>query len=137
MWQSTVTYLSMHHEAILQLVGGAAGLSILLEGLLLKLKNKWHIDSKKIAFTMLNLFTGVTAILTPFVTSLPMENAPAVYATLALVAQAWHRFVISPAYCKWVLPFLEYQAQVKKDISVPQPSLDPAGSVAPESFLGQ
>lgn len=138
MFQTFLTYLAAHHQAVLELLGGAAGISVLLESLLLKLKNKWHIDSKKLAFTLLNLFTGLTAILTPFVTSIPMKNAPAVYASLALIAQAWHRFVISPAYTKWVTPFLEYQAGRKGQTSTQtQPSLDPTGSVEPEQFLGQ
>lgn len=138
MLHTTLTYLVAHHQALLQLLGGAAGISVLLESLLLKLKNKWHVDSKKLAFTLLNLFTGITAILTPFVTAMPMKNAPAVYASLALIAQTWHRFVVSPAYTKWVTPFLEYQAGKQVQTStVAHPSLDPAGSVEPDQFLGQ
>lgn len=136
MVHTLLTYLAAHHQALLQLLGGAAGISVLLESLLLKLKNKWHVDSKKLAFTLLNLFTAITAVLTPFVTSAPMKNAPAVYASLALIAQAWHRFVISPAYTKWVTPFLEYQAGRKAQTNtVIQSSVD--STVEPEQFLGQ
>lgn len=144
MWHTSLNYLYLHRTAVLQLVGGAAGLSVLLETLLLKLKNKWHVDSKKLAYTLLHVFAGLTALLAPFLSSIPDKNAPAIYASLAILAQTWHRFVVSPAFTKWIVPFLTYQeneaAKKTKDqtsIGGQKQSLDPAGSVEPDQFLGQ
>jgi|SRR6185312_3613636 len=139
MWHTLLNYFYLHKTAILQLTGGAAGLSVLLETLLLKLKNKWHVDSKKLAYTLLHVFAGLTALLAPFLSSVPDKNAPAIYASLAILAQTWHRFVVSPAFVKWIQPFLQYQAEVKDQTNIggQKQSLDPAGSVEPDQFLGQ
>jgi hypothetical protein len=144
MWHTIINYLYLHRTAVMQLAGGAAGISVLLEALLLKLKNRWHVDSKKLAYTLLHAFSGLTAVLAPFLSSIPDKDAPAIYASLAILAQTWHRFVVSPAYTKWIIPFLNYQEnEVVKNVKgqtssdAQKASLDPAGSVEPDQFLGQ
>lgn len=130
------TYLATHHQAIFELLGGAAGISVLLESLLLKLKNKWHIDNQKLSYTFLHVFAVLTTFATLLLTDATIKNSTGIYATLVIAAQTWHRFVVSPAYTKWITPFLEYQAGEKAQTNtVIQPSVD--STVEPEQFLGQ
>lgn len=137
MFHTILTYISIHRIDLLSLAGGAAGLSVLLESLLLKLKrSKWHIDSKTLSFTLLHVLTVATTVATYLMTNLPKADAGTVYASLTIAAEMWHRFAVSPGFNKIVIPFLEYLSTLKvKTDSVVQPSLDPAGSVVPEQFL--
>lgn len=140
MLHTLLTYLYLHKADVLALAGGAAGLSVMLESLLLKLKrSRWHIDSKQLSFTLLHLFTAATTIATYFLANLPTADAATIYGSLVIAAEAWHRFAVSPLFNKIVVPFLEWasSAKVQTDIPVQKQSLDPAGSVAPEEFLGQ
>ncbi len=139
MWHTLLNYLYLHKADVLGLAGGAAGLSVLLESLLLKLKrSRWHVDSKKLSFVLLHLFTAATTAATFLLSNLPKADAATVYGSLTIAAEFWHRFADSPAFGKVVVPFLEYVSatKVQTDIVV-QPSIDPSGSVAPEQFLGQ
>lgn len=137
MLHTILTYLSIHKADLLSLAGGAAGLSILLESLLLKLKrSRWHVDSKKLSFTLLHILTIATTVATYLLANLPKADIGSVYASLTIAAEMWHRFAVSPGFTKIVVPFLQYLSTTKvKTGSVVQPSLDPAGSAAPDQFL--
>lgn len=137
MFHTLLTYLSIHKADILSLAGGAAGLSVLLESLLLKLKrSKWHIDSKKLSFALLHVLTVSTTVAIYLLTNLPKADAGTIYASLTIAAEMWHRFAVSPVFNKAVVPFLEYLSNTKVQTdTVVQPSLDPSGSVSPEQFL--
>lgn len=140
MWHTLLNYLYLHKADILALAGGAAGLSVILEGLLLKLKrSRWHVDSKKISFVLLHLFTAATTTATFLLANLPSADAATIYGSLVIAAEVWHRFAVSPTFNKVVVPFLEYLSNTKAQTStlVQKPSLDPAGSVTSEEFLGQ
>lgn len=139
MFHTLLNYLYLHKADVLGLAGGAAGLSVLLESLLLKLKRgKWHVDSKKISFVLLHLFTAATTAATFLLTNLPTADAATVYGSLTIAAEFWHRFAVSPTFNKVVVPFLEWVGTTKVQTSNGVlPSLDPSGSVEPEQFLGQ
>lgn len=150
MFHLIVTYLSMHREDVLKLAGGAAGLSVILESFLLKLKRGfklpfgkkvYKIDSKTLSFSLLHILTILTALGTYVLGNLPKMDAGAIYASLTIAAEVWHRFVVSPFYSRYLVPFLEYLENSKVQTSIPPPrvtsSLDPSGSVPPEAFLGQ
>lgn len=139
MFHTLLNYLYLHKADVLGLAGGAVGLSVLLEGLLLKLKRgRWHIDSKKVSFVLLHLFTAATTAATFLMTNLPTADTATVYGSLIIAAEFWHRFAVSPAFNKVVVPFLEYLGATKVQTgNVVPPSLDPSGSVVTEQFLGQ
>lgn len=102
---TTVTnYLQAHWPTILALLGGGAGVSVLLETLLAKL----HINSKKVAYTLLHFFAIATTAATYFLANLKGYDTLPVYATLVIFAQTWHRFAVSPAYNKYIVPYLQY-----------------------------
>lgn len=104
-----VNYVTQHWEAITALFGGGAGLSIILQFLLHKL----HIDSKKLAYTLIHILSigGAAA-------AFYLEHASALptYASLVIAAQTVHRFFISPLYSNKILPYLTYMSESK-----PQP----------------
>lgn len=138
-----LTYIGQHHEDLLKLLGGAAGLSVVLEAVLLKLKNsRWHVDSKKLSFTLLHVLTIATSVATYLIGNLPKADAGTVYATLTIAAEAWHRFAVSPLFGKYIVPFLQYLSSTKPatapaSTAVQRQSLDPSGSVSPDAFLGE
>lgn len=142
MYQTILHYITHHQADILSLFGGAAGLSVLLESLLLKLKrSRWQIDSKKLAFTLLHVFAVASSIATYLIGNLPKMDAATVYGSLVVIAEFWHRFAISPLFSKTIVPFLEYLSNQKESTAkpaavqvTPQP-LDPSGSVSPDQFL--
>lgn len=140
MYHTLLNYAYLHRSDILALAGGAAGLSVMLESLLLKLKrSRWHIDSKSLSLTLLHLFTAATTATTYILSSLPTADVATIYGSLIIAAQLWHRFAISPLFNKVVVPFLEYisSTKVQTNTPAPKPLFDPAGSVDPEEFLGQ
>jgi len=108
-YQDILTYLSAHWTAIASLVGGAAGLSVALEVVLKKL----HVNSKKVAFSLLHVFTLLTTLSVYFVGHLKSFDALPVYGSLVIFAETWNRFAISPAYNKIVVPYLEYLEGIK------------------------
>jgi hypothetical protein len=105
----TLHYLSVHRVALLSLVGGGAGLSVLLEVLLTKLK----VDSKKVAYTLLHLFSILTAVSAYY---LDNKGVLPAYAGLVIAAQTWHRFAVSPAFDKYVVPFLNWLSDQKAPV---------------------
>jgi hypothetical protein len=103
-------YLVAHWPVISALVGGGAGLSIFLQYLLHKL----HIDSKKLAYTLIHILSigaAASAFYLDNVSALPA------YAGLVIAAQTVHRFLVSPYYNKYVLPYLTFLSE-----SAPQPT---------------
>lgn len=123
-------YVQEHWSSILVLIGGAGGLSVMLEYVL----NKLHVDSKKVAFSLLQLFSGLTALVAVVPTSLPTKDVAPVYATLLILAQTWHRFVISPVYNNKVVPFLEDLAQVRAN-RVPATTVSSTPEIQPDQFV--
>lgn len=122
-------WLSLHWREVLALAGGGATLSIALETVL----NKFHVNSKKLAYTLIHVLSIVTAVASYFLANLPTADVPAVYASVVILAQTWHRFVVSPAYNKFLVPYLNYlgnQKPVSKLASLPE--LTPA-EISPES----
>lgn len=103
-FQTITNYLTDHWPAILSLIGGGAGVSVLLEIILKKL----HIDSKKLAFTLLHLTSLVTTVAIIILANMKQFNALPIYGSLVIFAETWNRFVVSPAYNKVVVPYLEY-----------------------------
>jgi hypothetical protein len=110
-----INYLILHWPAILSLVGGAAGLSIALEVVL----KKFHVSSKKVAFSLLHLTTLLSTIATIYLANKPNSDALPIYASLALFAEAWNRFAVSPAFSKIVVPYLNYLSATKPQTGVP------------------
>lgn len=125
-----IHWAALHKDQLLALVGGAGGLSLLLESLLTKLKRAWQIDSKKLAFTLIHVFSAVTAAATIYLSNISGKDGLPIYGTLVLLAETWHRFVISPAYSKWVIPFLNYLSNQKPVATTSTPAV-PATPVVP------
>lgn len=115
MHELTIIYhWAFQHKAdLLGIVGGSAGLSVFLESILLKLKNKWHIDSHAFALTLLHLTAILTAGATWYIGNLNGKATAGVYASLVIAAEVWQRFAVSPLYKKYLIPFLNYQSSQK------------------------
>jgi hypothetical protein len=147
MYQTILHYVTHHQADILSVFGGAAGLSVLLESLLLKLKRShWQIDSKKLAFTLLHVFAIVSSVATYLIGNLPKMDTATIYGSLVIAAEFWHRFAVSPLFSKTIIPFLDYLSkQTEPDllplrtgpalVQVQPKGLDPSGSVSPDQFL--
>lgn len=124
-----INYLQNHWQLILALFGGAGGLSVVLETVL----HKFKVDSKKLAYTLLHIFTGLTTIAAYFLANLKQYDVLPFYGSIVIFAETWHRFVISPAYTKWFVPFLNYLSLNKAQASLaatvglaePQPAVAP------------
>lgn len=101
---TVITYVIDHWAAISALVGGGAGLSVILQYILVKL----HIDSKKLAYTLIHLLS-IGAAASAFY--LDNVNAVGTYAALVIAAQTVHRFVVSPYYNRYVLPYLTFLSE--------------------------
>lgn len=147
MYQTILHYVTHHQADILSLFGGAVGLSVLLESLLLKLKRShWHIDSKKLSFTLLHVFAVASSVATYLIGNLPKMDAATVYGSLVITAEFWHRFAVSPLFSKTIIPFLDYLSNQQESNSLPLKTapvqvapkgLDPSGAVSSDQFLGQ
>lgn len=128
-----LTWVSIHKEILLSVAGGSAGLSALLEVIL----HKFKVDSKKIAYSLIHVFSAITALATYYLSATSGQKAVGIYAALALVAQTWHRFVISPAYNKYIAPFLNYLQTNKAQPATPAAPttpLDPPAPTPADSF---
>jgi hypothetical protein len=115
----SINYIVAHWPAISALVGGGTGLSILLQYVLHKL----HIDSKKLAYALIHLLSLGAAASAYYLSN---ANVLPAYAGLAIAAQTVHRFVVSPYYDKYVLPYLNFLSE-----SAPQPTTSYAAPSAP------
>lgn len=123
-----INYLQNHWQLILALFGGAGGLSVVLETVL----HKFKIDSKKVAYTLLHIFTFVTTVVAYFLANLKQYDVLPFYGSIVIFAETWHRFVISPAYTKWFVPFLEFQSNRQVAVEPSIPVAEPQPAVAPE-----
>lgn len=101
-----INYIINHWEALSALFGGGAGLSILLQIVIHKL----HIDSKKLSYTLIHLFSVITALSAFYLDNI---NALPAYAGLVIAAQTVHRFAVSPYYNKYVIPYLNFLSETK------------------------
>lgn len=99
-----VNYVIAHWPAISALVGGGAGLSVMLQAAL----HKFHVDSKKLAYSLIHLL-AIAAAASAFY--LDNVNAIGTYAGLVIAAQTVHRFVVSPYYNKYVIPYLNFLSE--------------------------
>jgi hypothetical protein len=102
--QTSINYGVLHWPAISALVGGGAGLSVLLQYVIHKL----HIDSKKLAYTLIHLLSIGAAASAFYLDNI---NALPAYAGLVIAAQTFHRFVVSPYYSRYVLPYLTFLSE--------------------------
>lgn len=101
---TTINYAIAHWPAISALVGGGAGLSIVLQYILVKLR----IDSKKLAYSLIHLLSIGAAASAFYLDNI---NAVGAYAGLVIAAQTVHRFVVSPYYSKYLLPYLTFLSE--------------------------
>lgn len=101
---TVVNYVTLHWPQISALVGGGAGLSVALEYVLHKL----HVDSKKLAYSLLHLFAILAAASAFYLDNV---NAVGAYAGLVIAAQTIHRFIVSPYYTKYVQPYLTFLSE--------------------------
>jgi spore maturation protein SpmB len=116
---TVITYVIAHWPAISALAGGGAGLSVILQYVIHKL----HIDSKKLAYTLIHLLS-IGAAASAFY--LDNVNAVGAYAGLVIAAQTVHRFIVSPYYSKYILPYLTFLSE-----SAPQPTTQYEAPVLP------
>ena len=119
-------YLIDHYPAILSLVGGGAGLSIILQFIL----HKFKVSSKQLAYTLINVLAVAGAVADFFISNGHLGVLKP-YAGLLIAAQTFHRFVLSPFYNKQIVPFLEFQAG-KKPVATTV-SVVPLGSATESS----
>jgi hypothetical protein len=128
-----INWVALNKDALLALVGGAAGLSILAQGLLHRFKVKWSIDSKAFSYALVQVLV-VAATASAYLVN--NANVLTVYPWLATIAAVIHRYAVSPYYTKKVLPYLEFQASKQPAIqSQPATPEAPVAPAAP-SFVG-
>jgi hypothetical protein len=118
-----INYLIAHWPAISALVGGGAGLSVVLQYVIHKL----HIDSKKLAYVLIHLLS-IGAAASAFY--LDNVNAIGAYAGLVIAAQTVHRFIVSPYYSKYILPYLTFLSESAPQVTTPYAAPLEAPSVA-------
>lgn len=123
MLHQIISYVIIHWPAILSLAGGGAGLSVFLQFVIHKL----HIDSKKLAYTLIHLLSIAAALSAYYVDN---ANVLPAYAGLAIAAQTIHRFAVSPYYNKYVLPYLTFLSENEVTSQVALPTAQPQESVA-------
>ena len=110
-----------HWPQLVALFGGATGLSVILEYVLHKLK----VDSKKLAFTLLHLLSALGGLSAFY---LEKKDFVPVYGSLVVIAQTVHRFVVSPYYNKYVLPYLTF---LSENAAVPNTPVDVPAVLTP------
>lgn len=120
---TSINYIQLHWEALSAIIGGGAGLSVACEFIL----EKFHVDSKKLAYSLIHLLS-LAAAATDYL--IQNHNVLPAYAGLAIAAQTVHRFLLSPFMTKYGSPFLQ---MISKQKSQPtQPPEPPAPSDAPQ-----
>jgi hypothetical protein len=112
-------WVSNHQTAVLASFAGGTGLSIFLQFFLHKL----HIDSKKIAYTLIHVLSVGSAAAAFYLENVDVLPA---YAGLVIIAQTVHRFAVSPYYNRYVLPYLNFLSE-----SAAQPKVTPYAPPAP------
>lgn len=99
-----INYVIANWPAISALAGGGAGLSIILQFVIHKL----HIDGKKLAFTLIHVLSFGAAVSAFYLDNVHVLPA---YAGLVIAAQTVHRFIVSPYYNKYILPYLTFLSE--------------------------
>jgi hypothetical protein len=124
-------WFSAHPQAVLAGVAGGGGLAVGLETFL----NTAKVKSKAIAYSLIHILGIITAIASYFLANLPTTDVPAIYGSLVILAQTWHRFVVSPAYNKFLIPYLQYLSsqKVPNVAGTPAPLPPETGLVTTES----
>lgn len=124
--QTLINYVTLHWPAISALVGGGAGLSVLLQYVLHKLR----IDSKKLAYSLIHLLSLGAAAAAFYLDNV---NAVGAYAGLVIAAQTVHRFFVGPYYNRYILPYLTFLSEQAPQVTtqyeppvLPQPEQAPA-----------
>lgn len=112
-----INWLQTNWSAVLALVGGSAGLSALTEVIIQKV----HVDSKKVAYTLVHFLSFASGIIAYLAAQ---DNAVGVYAALVIGAQTIHRFFLSPVYVRYIQPYLAYKASQKPVIAAPDSSTE-------------
>lgn len=131
--QIVVNWVILHKDALLALVGGAAGLSVFAQGILHKLNVKWNINSKAFSYTLVQVLVVAASASAYLVNNNSMLT---VYPWLATLAALVHRYAVSPYYTKKVLPYLEFQASKATTQSQPAPAvLEAPAAPAVPSFV--
>lgn len=125
-----LNWVDTHRESVLAIIGGSAGVSVILEIIL----TKFHVDSKKIAFSMLHVFTGLTAICSWWI-GMSGKAAVGTFAGLTIIAQVWHRFAVSGVNQNYVTPFLSWLSEQNEPkaapLAVAPPAQVPTAQVVP------
>jgi hypothetical protein len=116
---TAINYVIAHWPAISALVGGGAGLSVGLQYILVKL----HIDSKKLAYSLIHLLSLGAAASAFYLDNV---NAIGAYAGLVIAAQTVHRFIVSPYYTKYILPYLTFLGEYKPTAEYAHPPVPAA-----------
>lgn len=112
-------------------VASGGALSALLEMVL----QRYKINSKKLAFTLLHLITIITTVLVSATTGLKGYIPVELYSALTIVALFWHRFLIGDAYTKYIEPYLNFLAAQQN--ASPSRTIEsaPANPTVPENPL--
>lgn len=120
-----LSWAQLHYSVIVGVLGGTFGLSVLLEAQLHRLLVKYHIDNKKLSFSILNLLSIASAVSTWAITNIDGKEAAGVYAAVLIASQWWHRFVISDAYQKYVVSYIAWLAAQKTTSVAPAATITP------------
>lgn len=135
-----INWIIANKDTLLPLVGGAAGLSVLAQGILHKINVKWGISSKAFAYTLVQVLTIIASVSAYIISG---SNIAIVYPWLATIAAFVHRYAVSPYYTKKVLPYLTFLSEnsVQPTISQylsPQTPIEPPDvteTTIPPSFV--
>lgn len=133
------SWIIANYQLLLVLAGGAAGLSTIAQYILHKVKTRWNVQSKIFSYVVVQILTVGASLGAYLVYG---TNFTEVYPWLGTVVAALHRFMISPIYTHYVMPYLEYLGQ--SDATAPvqtqlQPQNDPVqapAAPAPAGFVG-
>lgn len=132
MLHTILAWVTIHQEALLALVGGATGLSAFAQVLLHKVKTKWGVQSKAFAYTVVQLLALISALAVYKFNGVSFIE---VYPWLATTLGAVHRFVVSPYYSRYVLPYLMFLSEGTDTITdasaVPQYQPEQAAPAVP------
>jgi hypothetical protein len=103
-----LNYIVAHEAAILSLLGGSAGVSAFVQGVLHSAKVQGVIKS----FFVSHVGAFLAALAT-YAISGTNYNVGVVYLLVWFISQFWHRLAINPVYNRYFLPFLEWMAAQK------------------------
>lgn len=106
-------YVTLHKNAILAIVGGSAGLWVVVQTVLVKLK----INGPKLSFAISHIAAFLTALATYWLSS-SSPNVGITYGWLWVALESWHHLVLNPNYNKYFVPFLSWLNTVKNPTTV-------------------